>query len=747
MRKNKTISRFLLTCAILTMMTDATLAQESMVSGYMAQLNNTEAPARAYAAYALSQIGSVEAVDSLIPLLNDEDKYVRAIVAEALGRIGDTRAVEALTTTLQDKERSVRWSAANALKQINPSKQYEIVRYVEDLKDPDALVRLQAAAKLSELVPEKSQQYQMTQYINDLADSDARVRASAANALGTIGDATAVQPLITAINDNDVLVRKNSVTALGQIALRLKDDTVVKPVIELFVALLQDKSTMVSASAAAALAEIGEPTVESLVNAIDGDNAMVRAIAVDILGKIHPEHLQEYQISRYIKDLKDQNVSTRANAAIALASIRDERAIEPLISALEDVDSGVRQNATNTLIMVGEPAIGPLIPLLKSQNSSVQLNAAIALREIGFKLEDGSKLNPAKDVVIAAFIDTASPIHSIAEQILKKIGANVVGSLTMMLSDEDDTTRAMAAAMLAEIQPKKANYYQTMRYMNDLKSVNAAVRSAAAGTLGMFGEASAVGRLITLLGDDDYSVKKSAANALVQIGAPAIEPLIAALTDKNQDRRRYAFTTLADIAPKAKAANLQPAITPALDGLRDFDSSIRSAAATMLIYIGELAVNPLYSLFEDPDSSIHSIVTRILIQIGSPAIEPLEMALNDENSVVRNNAVVALTQIAPYRAGQYQITRYINDLKDADTTIRAVAAFNLGRVNDSRAVEPLIAALSDKDFRVRANAADSLAYLADKRAIEPLKRVENDDKVEMVKRVAKQSLERLNRLP
>jgi HEAT repeat protein len=382
------------------------------------------------------------------------------------------------------------------------------------------------------------------------------------------------------------------------------------------------------------------------------------------------------------------------------------------------------------------------------------LQAAIALREIGFKLGDVSKLNPAKDVVIAAFVDTASPIHSIAEQILKQIGANAVGSLTMLLSDEDDTTRAMAAAMLSEIQPKKANYYQTMRYMNDLKSSNASVRSAAAGTLGMFSEVNAVGRLITLLGDDDYSVKKSAANALAQIGAPAIEPLIAALkaadasqTDKNQDRRRYAFTTLADIAPKAKAASLQPAITPAIDGLRDFDSSIRSAAATILTYIGELAVNPLYSLFEDPDSSIHSIVTRILIQIGSPAIEPLEMALNDENSVVRNNAVVALTQIAPYRAGQYQITRYINDLKDADTTIRAVAAFNLGRVNDSRAVEPLIAALSDKDFRVRANAADSLAYLADKRAIEPLKRVENDDKVDMVKRVAKESLERLNRLP
>jgi len=123
------------------------------------------------------------------------------------------------------------------------------------------------------------------------------------------------------------------------------------------------------------------------------------------------------------------------------------------------------------------------------------------------------------------------------------------------------------------------------------------------------------------------------------------------------------------------------------------------------------------------------------------------MALNNQNSVVRKNATAVLTQIAPYRAEQYQITRYINDLKDTDVTIRMVAAYQLGRTNDTRVVEPLIAALSDGDFRVRANAADSLGYLADKRAIEPLKRVEDDDKVNMVKRVAKASLEKLNRLP
>lgn len=744
MRKNKT---FLLTFAILSIMAISTLAEGDMVSEYIGQLNYKEASARAYAAYVLGQIGDAEVADYLIPLLNDEDKYVRAIVAEALGKIENAKAVEALTIALRDKERLVRWSAANALKQINPDEQYEIARYVEDLNDSNSLVRLQAARNLSELVPEKSQQYQMTRYIKDLADVDAQVRASAANALGTIGDATTVQPLVAALNDNGTLVRRNAATALGQIVLRLKDATVVNQVVEPLVSLLQDKSKMVSASAATTLAEIGEPVVKPLVDVVISDDAMVRAIAVDILGKIRPENLQEYRLARYIKDLKEQNISIRANAAIELGSIPNERAIEQLILALKDVDNSVRQKATDALIRIGEPAIPQLIHLIQVQDASLQLHSAIALREIGLKLGDSSKLNQAKDVVIAAFVDTGSPIHSIATQILKQIGTYAVDSLTTLLSDKDDATRAMAAAMLAEIQPQKANYYQIMRYMNDLKSSDASVRSIAASTLGMFGEANAVGRLILLLGDNDDSVRKSAANALEQIGASALEPLITALSDENRNTRRYAFTTLAEIAPKASTADIQLALSPAVDGLRDPDTSIRSASSTILIHIGEPAVRPLISLFEESDGSMHSIATRILIQIGSTAIEPLEMALNDRNNVVRKNAVFAITQIAPYRAEQYQISRYINDLKDTDSTVRVIAAYKLGRTNDTRTVEPLIAALSDMDFRVRANAADSLAYLADKRAVEPLKRVKDDDEVDMVKRVAKESLERLNKLP
>lgn len=758
MCRNRKITKFLLTFIILgivtsvtVLTTSATLAQENTISKYVGQLKYKEASARAYAAYVLGEIGDASTVKSLIPLLNDEDKYVRAITAKALGKIGDVKAVEALTNALKDKERTVRLNAANALKKISPNKQYEITRYVEDLDVKDSSVRIEAAQKLSKLVPEKAQQYQITRYINDLKDSDMQIRASAANALGKIGDMKAVQPLTTALNDNKALVRKNAVSALGQIVLRLEDATVVKPALKTLISLLQDKSKMVSASAATTLAEIGDIAVEPLTNAAKGDNASVRATAVTILGKIHPENLQEYQLSRYTKELKVQDASIRANAAIKLGMIGDKRAVNPLIDALKDVDRSVRQNAIDALVKIGEPAIRPLISLLKGQDTSVQLHAAVALREIGLKLRDKSKLSPAKDVLVKAFVNTDSPIHSIATQILRQMGSYAVDSLTTLLSDKDDATRAIATAMLTEIQPQKAKDYKIMRYMNDLDSPDVSVRSNAANALGMYGESSAVvGRLVNLFGDSNDSVRRSASNALERIGSSAIKSLIPLLTDDNRYTRQYAFTTLAKIAPQAKVDELQPSITAAIKGLGDLDSSIRSAGEKILVNIGEPAISPLIGLFKNSSGAQarhQARAIRILKQIGNPAIESLKSALNDQNSIVRKNAAIALTQIDPDNAEQYQITRYIADLNDADAETRRIAAFRLGRTNNQNAVEPLIAALNDKDFRVRANAADGLAYLADRRALEPLKRVEDDDKVDMVKRVAKESLERIDRLP
>ena len=61
-----------------------------------------------------------------------------------------------------------------------------------------------------------------------------------------------------------------------------------------------------------------------------------------------------------------------------------------------------------------------------------------------------------------------------------------------------------------------------------------------------------------------------------------------------------------------------------------------------------------------------------------------------------------------------------------DRGIRPMAAEALGSIADTRAVEPLIAALKDREEFVADEAATALGKLGDRRAVEPLIAVVKD---------------------
>jgi HEAT repeat protein len=62
----------------------------------------------------------------------------------------------------------------------------------------------------------------------------------------------------------------------------------------------------------------------------------------------------------------------------------------------------------------------------------------------------------------------------------------------------------------------------------------------------------------------------------------------------------------------------------------------------------------------------------------------------------------------------------IAELKSPDPTVRIRAALALGKLGDTKAVEPLIACLKDQDSYVRRRAALALGKLGDARAIASL---------------------------
>lgn len=63
---------------------------------------------------------------------------------------------------------------------------------------------------------------------------------------------------------------------------------------------------------------------------------------------------------------------------------------------------------------------------------------------------------------------------------------------------------------------------------------------------------------------------------------------------------------------------------------------------------------------------------------------------------------------------------------EKDVQVRREAAYTLGKIGNSNAVEPLMKALNDPDNHVRRQAADALGNIGDKRAVEPLTKAMSD---------------------
>jgi hypothetical protein len=79
----------------------------------------------------------------------------------------------------------------------------------------------------------------------------------------------------------------------------------------------------------------------------------------------------------------------------------------------------------------------------------------------------------------------------------------------------------------------------------------------------------------------------------------------------------------------------------------------------------------------------------------------------------------------------------INNCKNEDSWVRALAAKALGEIGDGRAVETLIETLKDEHFSVHSSVAKALCKISDERAVEPLVEALKDEHPWVRRSVAK----------
>jgi len=249
---------------------------------------------------------------------------------------------------------------------------------------------------------------------------NAFARRDAAKALGEIGDATTVEPLIAALKDPKKDVRDAVVEAIGKLggdpravaafAEPLKNGNSIareeaasalgkikhKSAVEHLVPVLKDEDCFVRQSAAAALGKIGDPAaVESLGQAIKDEDKDVRQAAVIALGEIGGTAAVE----PLVQSLNDEAVMVRYRAVESLGRIGGSSAVDALIKVLKDggwislpVGKGklpnkkvwVRQKAIEVLTETGDArAVAPITETLSDKQEAVRQAAQKALQKLG----------------------------------------------------------------------------------------------------------------------------------------------------------------------------------------------------------------------------------------------------------------------------------------------------------------------------------------------------------------------------
>lgn len=331
---------------------------------------------RACVAETLGQIGDARAVDPLVGAISDSDKQVRLPASRALGRLGDARAVDPLSGALRDETNAnVRACVAETLGQIGDTRAVDPL--IDALVDADSQVRRSAAEALDRLAwsPDRGaaggaywaarEQWARSVQIGApavetlitlLTTAGWGVRRSAAEALGQIGDARAVEPLVRAHIDDDVSVAEAAGDALGKIggprAVEVLSRTVTYCLSPAALPSYPASADSVRRSAARALGQIGDANaVRPLISALRDPG--VRAAAITALGQIGAQAVD--LLIGTLRDDDDAHPHARALVAEALGQIGDARAVEPLVAALDDADGVVAAAAVAALKNFNDP--------------------------------------------------------------------------------------------------------------------------------------------------------------------------------------------------------------------------------------------------------------------------------------------------------------------------------------------------------------------------------------------------------
>lgn len=761
---------------------------------------------RRRAANALIRIGDERAVLPLIRALNDPEVKVRSRAAEALGNIGDPKALDALRSAAQDS--IIKYSVNTAMNKIKTAEEqkkldaqlnqaktkaklgsYECLIEMLDSKNrynakkelikigepavPSLIEKLETSDKNNEQIAFTLSEINSSQAIEPLTNyfmavlvSESESRHQAKDELVRIGE-PAVEPLIGALNHQNIIVISLAADALGQIGNPEALDVLEKALNDIKKGEVSQRSKNVCNTVFRAIDKLKRTKEKSTFKEakIDAKKGSYGGI-IDflVLGSRYRERAKEELIkigepavSSLIRKLETSE--SNEQIAFTLLEINSPRAIEPLTNALIEIlvsDSQNRYKAQKGLIKIGEPAVNQLLYLLNHSDPSVYQSAEKALLSIGNE----------KSLLIVEKIRNKREIDSLIKELifqkenvpfntvnkLVSIGEPAVLPLIKTLNNSFDYVSIGVIITLGKIgddratkpllnlikkhgifmEETKAAFVQIGKpsvkpligaLENSYKTdpVDETFQNYIARALCEIGDASSIKPLIDLLKSSkngDLQYNKYVADSMYLLGEPVVKPLINALKDPNLALSLSAANALRHIKDPS-------AVPTIIEVMENPNTKFREEYALTLAAIGNsAAINSLVKALDDTDRKYASNIAKLLVEIGKPTISPIIEAI--ENS--KGNQCLHTVLIG---IGEPAFENICELLNDQDWKIRNKALQDIIEINSSKAFWYVITALNDENEIIRMNAANKLGKMADQRAVNHLMDALKDQSVKV----------------
>lgn len=340
----------------------------------------------------LVQRGNEESAAILANSASHESPFVRAQVAEGLGKLKSASSAKGLVKLAQDENDRVQVAALKSLQ--NQEVKHISQNMTSLLEHPKAQVKLQVIKVL---------------------------------AMGE--DESVIQPLITCLKDQDLLVRQEAMSALTSLSESGKI-----PIGKLLIGLMTEEDVNVRRSASEVLGKVRDKSViNDLLRYLRDEDWWVRESVAATLGEIGGEDI----IDTMIELLGDKDPNIRRYAVDILAQNKAVKAFKPLTQLLKDSDWWIREKVVEALGSIGETKAVPLLVKLL-QVPELRWAAVIALGEL--------QAPDAADALMKLYAaETAIENRMEIMDSLQKIGGDkVLALMKKLLEDENKSIRLKA---------------------------------------------------------------------------------------------------------------------------------------------------------------------------------------------------------------------------------------------------------------------------------------------------------------